>query len=95
MRNNSDLLNEGAVDGEDTLDADTVSHAANGEGLCNAAVLLSDDSALEGLNALTVAVLDTNINADGIANVELRLFSLDAAFRIIFSASIFESSICF
>ena len=25
--------------------------------------------------------LDTNINADGIANVELRLFSLDAAFR--------------
>ena len=44
-------------------------------------MLLSDDSALDGLNALTVAVLDTNINVDGIANVELRLFSHDAAFR--------------
>ena len=40
-----------------------------------------DHSALKGLNALTVAFLDTNINADGIANVELGLFSLDAAFR--------------
>ena len=60
--------------GEDTLDADTVSNAANGEGLSNAAVLLCDHSALKGLNALTVAFLDTNINADSIANVELGAF---------------------
>ena len=81
LTDNGDLLDEGAVDGEDTLNADTVGNAANGKGLSNAAVLLSDHSALEGLNALTVAVLDTNINADGIANVELGLLSLDAAFR--------------
>ena len=36
LADNRDLLNEGAVDGEDTLDADTVSNAANGKGLSNA-----------------------------------------------------------
>ncbi len=81
LADNRDLLNEGAVDGEDTLDTNAVGNAANGEGLSNTTVLLCDDSALESLDTLTIAVLDTNINADGIANVELRLFSLDAAFR--------------
>ena len=78
---NSDLLDEGAVDGEDTLDADAVGNAANGKGLCDAAVLLSNDGTLESLDTLALAFLDTNINADGIADVELGLLSLDAAFR--------------
>ena len=58
-------------------------------------VLLCDHSALKGLDALTVAFLDTNINADGVANVELGLFSLDAAFRDNLQCVHFESSICF
>ena len=40
-----------------------------------------EGSCILGIKSEPVAVLDTNINADGIANVELRLFSLDAAFR--------------
>ena len=71
LADNGDLLNEGAVDGEDTLNADTVGNAANGKGLCNAAVLLSNNGAFESLDTLTLAFLDANINADGIANVEL------------------------
>ena len=81
LTDNSDLLDEGAVDGEDTLDADAVGNAANGKGLCDAAVLLSNDGTLESLDTLALAFLDTNINADGIADVELGLLSLDAAFR--------------
>ena len=54
LADNGDLLNEGAVDGEDTLNADTVGNAANGKGLCNAAVLLSNDGALESLESAPV-----------------------------------------
>jgi hypothetical protein len=92
LADNGDLLNEGAVDGEDTLNADTVGNAANGKGLCNAAVLLSNDGALESLDTLTLAFLDANVNADGIA---WGFSALMLPSEIIFSASIFESSICF
>ena len=44
-------------------------------------MLLSNDGALESLDTLTLAFLDANVNADGIANVELGLLSLDAALR--------------
>ena len=81
LADNGNFLNKGAVDGEDTLNADTVGNAANGKGLCNAAVLLSNDGTLESLDTLTLAFLDANVNANGIANVELGLLSLDAAFR--------------
>ena len=47
------------------------------------------------LDTLALAFLDTNINADGIANVELGLLSLMLPSEIIFSASILNSSICF
>ena len=52
LADNRDLLNEGAVDGEDTLDTNAVGNAANGEGLSNTTVLLCDDSALESLDTL-------------------------------------------
>ena len=76
LADNGDLLNEGAVDGEDTLNADTVGNAANGKGLCNAAVLLSNDGALEDLDTLTGAFLDLDVYLDGIAHIDLGLFSL-------------------
>ena len=83
------------MNGEHLLHADAVGNAANGKGLCDAAVLLCNDGALEGLNTLTLAFLDTNINADGIADVELGLLSLDAAFRNDLQCVHFNSSICF
>ena len=54
LAHHSHLLNKGAVDGEDTLDAHAVSNAANGKGLGDAAVLLGNDGALEGLDTLKI-----------------------------------------
>ena len=65
------LLNEGRVDGEHALHADAVGSAADGEGLGDAAVLLGDHSALEGLDALALAFLDANGDPNGVTDLEL------------------------
>ena len=78
--NNLNLLNEGGVHGEHALYANAVGRTANGKGLSHAAMLLGDYSALEGLDTLTLAFLDANGNANGVANFELcLLYTSDAA----------------
>src|SRR5699024_2582315 len=95
LADNSHLLNKGAVDREDTLDAHAVSDAADGKGLCDAAVLLGNDGALKGLDALALAFLDADVHPDGVADVELGALSLDAALGNDLQCVHLISSICF
>ena len=66
----------GRVHREDLLTADTVGDTADGDGLVDAAMLLSNDGAFESLVTLTAAFLNTNENTDGIAHVHLGQFFL-------------------
>src|SRR5699024_1452347 len=61
-----------AVGLEGTLDADPVGHLAHGEGGVQAAVALADHHALESLQALAGALLDPDLNGDGIAGGKRR-----------------------
>ena len=61
---------------ENLLTSYAVGNAADRDGLIDAAVLFRDDSAFESLVPFTVAFLDTNGNANGIADVHLRQFRL-------------------
>ena len=63
-----DHCNVGSVQGENLLAANTVGDTANGDALSDAAVLLSNDGALEDLDTLTSAFLDLHVDADGIAD---------------------------
>ena len=61
---------------ETLLHAHAVGQATDGDGFLDAAVLLSNDGALEDLDTLTGAFLDLDMYLDGIANIDLGLFSL-------------------
>src|SRR6185369_1232740 len=72
---------------EDALDADAVGHLPDREHLPVAAAAARDDRALEDLDALLVALDDPDVNAHGIAGLELRqplaeLLRLDAIDRV-------------
>ena len=54
--------------GEDLLHTHAVGHAADGDGLLDAAVLLGDHGALKDLDTLPVTLLDVDVNADGVAH---------------------------
>ena len=72
-----DLLDGGGMDGEDLLNADAVSDTTDGDRLLDAAVLLGDHDALKDLDTLTGAFLDLDMDADGLADLDLGLFSLE------------------
>ncbi len=66
-----DLIDDLGVVGEDALDALAEAHLANGEGtLC--ALAACDDHAFEGLEALFLAFLDLDLDANGVAGCEFR-----------------------
>ena len=77
VANGLDLLDGGGMNGEDLLNANTVRNAADGDRLFDAAMLLGDHDALEDLDTLTSAFLDLNMDADGLADLDLGLFSLE------------------
>ena len=66
----------GRMHGEDLLAANVVADAADGDRLVDAAMLLGDDDALESLITLTASFLDTNGDANGVADVQLGQFGL-------------------
>ena len=67
------------MNGENSLDTAAVGKTANGKGLSDTTVLLGDYSALEGLQTLTVTLLNTNLNTYGITDVNNRNILLQAA----------------
>ena len=74
LLDNLDRLDPGAVEGEELLDANAIALAADGEvaGDILAAVIDSENLALEILNAELIAFLDLDGDANDIASVELR-----------------------
>ena len=64
-----DLVHSGSVDGEHLLHTNAVGHAANSDGLLDAAVLLGDHGALKDLDTLAVAFLDVHVHTDGVAHI--------------------------
>ena len=66
-----DTTDGGAVIREGTLNADAVAHTTDGEGLADAAALHLDNDTLEILKTLTGTFDDLNVNADGVADLEL------------------------
>ena len=66
LTNDFDLLNVGRMDGESLFHADAIRNATDGEGLLDAAVLLSNNGTLEDLDTLTRAFLDAVVNLDGV-----------------------------
>ena len=73
LLDNLDRLDPGAVEGEELLNANAIALAADGEvaGDVIAAVIDSENLALEILNAELIAFLDFDGDADDIASVEL------------------------
>ena len=65
------------MNGEHLLHANAVGNAADGDGFLNAAVLLGNDSALEHLNTLAVALLDLSVYLYGIADLQNRQIALE------------------
>ena len=74
LLDNLDRLNPGAVEGEELLNANAIALAADGEvaGDVIAAVIDSENLALEILNAELIAFLNLDGDANDIASVELR-----------------------
>ena len=77
--NNLNVLDARAVDREHTLNTNTIRGAADGEGLRDAAMLLSNIGTFDSLDSLLVAFLDTDGHADGIADFKLGLVLFDHA----------------
>ena len=69
MTDQLDLFNGRRVNGEDLLHTDAEGHAADGDGLGNAAVLLGDDGALKDLDTLAGALLDLDVDPDGVTDL--------------------------
>src|SRR5664279_5255927 len=66
------LVDGGAIQGEDTLHAHAARHFADGEGGAHAAALDADDDALEELDALLLAFLHLDVHLDGVAGLDAR-----------------------
>ena len=64
------------MEGEHLLHTDAVGDTADGKGLLNTAVLLGDDGALEDLDTLAAALLDPQVDPDGVADFHLGGLSL-------------------
>ena len=61
---------------ENLLHTHAIGQATDGDGFLDAAVLLSNDGTLKDLDTLTGAFLDLDVYLDGIAHIDLGLFSL-------------------
>ena len=72
-----DRVDGGAVGLEHALDAEAMRDLAYGEGGVEAGVLLADDHAFIGLDALAVAFLDLHVDDDGVTGAEGGQFALD------------------
>ena len=64
------------MNGENLLHTHAIGQAADGDGFLDAAVLLSNDGTLKDLDTLTGAFLALDVYLDGIAHIDLGLFSL-------------------
>ena len=60
----------GGVQGEGLLHAATVGNTADGEGLGDAAAVLSDNGTLEDLDSLAVALFDLVLDTNGVTDLE-------------------------
>ena len=76
MTDDLDRIDRGSVDGEHLLNTNAVGNAADGEGLGDAAVLLSNDGTLEDLDTLTVAFLNLQVDTHSVADLNDRGLSL-------------------
>ena len=72
-----DRVDDRAVGLEHALDAEAVRDLADGERGVQAAVLLGDDHAFEGLHALAVAFLHLDVDDHRVTGAELRQLALD------------------
>src|SRR5271156_848424 len=68
----ADFADRGAESLEHALDTLAVGNLAHGEGGIEAAVLLRDDHALVGLNALAITFHHFDLHDDGVAGIEVR-----------------------
>ena len=59
------------MDGESLFHADAVGHAANGNGLLDAAMLSRDDGALKDLDSFAGTFLDLGVDLNGVADAEI------------------------
>src|ERR1035438_1189630 len=67
-----DMVDHRGVQREDALNAGAEAGLADGNGLAHAGVVAADRDTLEGLQAFLVAFPDLHVDADGIADPELR-----------------------
>ena len=89
MSNDLNLVNNGRMYRENSLNAAAVSYTSNGKGLLDAAVSLSDNGALENLDSVLLAFLDSYVYLYS-SKAGTSLFMLDSL--ISFNASILISS---
>src|SRR5699024_10210108 len=76
LTNDLNTLDVRGMQREHSLHADAIGNAANRKRFGDAGTLAGDHSALKHLNSLAVTFADVNINADGVANLELGNFRL-------------------
>ena len=79
-----DVVDEGGVEGEDTLNTNAVGNLAHSKGGASGAAVNADDAALENLNTLFFAFNNAQVNLDGVAGTEGRqiralIFAFDFA----------------
>ncbi len=72
-----DFFNAGRIDQEDTLDADALEYAANGNCFADSGTTAFDDYAFVALDALFGTFNDFDEDLDGVANIHLRGVALD------------------
>ena len=83
------LADEGAVDGENSLDTLVVHQSAHGERFVHAAAFFHDDGAGENLDAFFFAFDDSGGDIDSVTHFKLKLFF----FKVIFF-DVFDEGVC-
>ena len=78
------MIDEGGVEGEDTLNTNAFGDLAHREGAAGGAAVNANDIALENLDALLFAFDNAQVNLDGVAGTEFRdihahIFAFDFA----------------
>jgi hypothetical protein len=66
-----DLIDDGGVDGEDTLDAGAESHLTDDDIFTEAGVFAGDEDALESLGTFLVAFLNLDVDTEGVTDAEV------------------------
>jgi hypothetical protein len=68
--NQVDMVDHGSVHREDAFYTLPETYFSNRDGFAHTGVLASDDGALEGLETLLIALLDSHVHPDGIARAK-------------------------